>query len=161
MIAKMILPWFGGSAAVWTTCMLFFQMGLLGGYVYAHWSVRHLKPKAQMLLHVFLIVASLAVLPVGIGQKWKPSGDGDPILNILGLLAVSVGLPYFLLSTTNPLLQTWYARTYKEVLPYRLFSLSNLASLIGLLAYPFFIVLLAFVWVSRKESARFPPHTYV
>lgn len=139
MIAKMILQWFGGSAAVWTTCMLFFQMGLLGGYVYAHWSIRRLKPKAQMLLHVILIAASLAVLPVSIGQKWKPSGDGDPILNILGLLAASVGLPYFLLSTTNPLLQTWYARTYKEVLPYRFFSLSNLASLIGLLAYPFFI----------------------
>ncbi len=139
MIAKMILPWFGGSASVWITCMLFFQAGLLGGYIYAHYLVRFLKPKTQTLLHGMLLLASLAFLPVVPAPGWKPAGGEDPILHILSLLSISVGLPYFLLSSTSPLIQAWYTRRYNLALPYRLFALSNLASLLGLLAYPFLI----------------------
>src|SRR5512139_3672253 len=137
MLAKMILPWFGGSAAVWITCVLFFQAGLLGGYIYAHWSVRYLKPKAQTFLHAALLLFSLAVLPVTPAPGWKPTGGEDPIFRILAVLTVSAGLPYLLLSTTSPLIQAWYNRKYNSALPYKLFALSNLASLLGLLAYPF------------------------
>lgn len=136
MIAKMILPWFGGSASVWITAMLFFQITLLGGYLYAHWSVRRLKPRTQAAVHAVLLAASLVLLPVTPPPAWKPSGNEEPIMRIIGLLAVSVGLPYFLLSTTSPLIQAWYARKYRTALPYKLFGLSNLASLLGLLAYP-------------------------
>jgi len=107
MIAKMILPWFGGSAAVWITAMLFFQTALLGGYLYAHWSVRTLRPAAQAWTHAALLGLSLLFLPMGPSLAWKPSGSEDPILRILVLLAVSIGLPYFLLSATSPLIQAW------------------------------------------------------
>ena len=139
MIAKMILPWFGGSAGVWMTCMLFFQVGLLCGYLYAHWSIRTLTPKIQTALHAALLGISLFLLPIMPASSWKPLGSEDPIVRILGLLSVTVGLPYFLLSATSPLLQAWYARRHHEALPYRLFALSNLASLVGLLVYPFLI----------------------
>lgn len=139
MIAKMILPWFGGSAAVWITAMLFFQIALLGGYLYAHWSIRKLTPRMQAALHAALLGLSILLLPITPSLSWKPAGSEDPIFRILGLLVVSVGLPYFLLSTTSPLIQAWYARKHRTALPYRLFALSNLASLLGLLAYPFVI----------------------
>jgi len=139
MIAKMILPWFGGSAAVWITAMLFFQTALLGGYLYAHWSVRSLGPRAQSLIHAGLLGASLLLLPVTPSLAWKPSGGEEPIVRILGLLTVSIGLPYVLLSTTSPLIQAWYARRHRSALPYRFFALSNFASLLGLLAYPFLV----------------------
>jgi len=139
MIAKMILPWFGGSAAVWITAMLFFQTALLGGYLYAHWSVRSLHPRSQSLLHAGLLGASLLLLPVTPSLAWKPSGSEEPIMRILGLLTVSVGLPYVLLSTTSPIIQAWYSRKHRSALPYRFFALSNLASLLGLLAYPFLV----------------------
>ena len=137
--AKEILPWFGGSASVWITSMLFFQITLLFGYLYAHWSIRNLKPGTQAAVHSGLLFASLLLLPVTPSLAWKPTGNEDPIFRILGLLTVSVGLPYFLLSTTSPLIQAWYARTHKFAFPYKLFGLSNVASLLGLLAYPVFI----------------------
>src|SRR6516225_3805291 len=136
VIAKIILPWFGGSAAVWTTCLLFFQMVLLLGYLYAHATVRYLKPRVQMLVHAALLLASAAVLPIYPNAAWKPSGTEDPSLRILGLLAATVGLPYLLLSTTGPLLQAWYARRYKGALPYRLYALSNAGSMFALVSYP-------------------------
>lgn len=139
MIAKMILPWFGGSAAVWITCMVFFQVVLLGGYLYAHLLINRLSVRMQVIVHVVLLFISLLILPVSPGLRWKPSGGEQPILQILGLLSCSVGLPYFLLSTTSPLVQVWYSGTHKAILPYRLFALSNFASLAGLLAYPFLI----------------------
>ena len=139
MIAKMILPWFGGSAAVWITCLLFFQSMLLAGYLYAHVLVQFLKPSAQAALHALLLAASLTAVPVGPALSWKPSGHEEPVLHILGLLTVSIGLPYVLLSATSPLLQAWYARQCRSELPYRLFALSNFASLLGLLAYPFLV----------------------
>jgi SAM-dependent methyltransferase len=139
IIAKEILPWFGGSAAVWTTCMVFFQCALLAGYAYADVLARRLTPRRQTLVHVALLVASLAVLPIIPAAHWKPSGADDPIASILGLLVVTLGLPFFLLSTTSPLLQSWFALRYPGRNPYRLFALSNLASLLALVAYPFVI----------------------
>jgi len=139
MIAKMILPWFGGAAAVWITAMLFFQTVLLLGYLYAHWSIRWFNHRTQFAVHAFLLSASLFLLPLTPALSWKPAGSEEPIARILGLLTVSVGLPYFLLSTTSPLLQAWYARNFQTAIPYRLFGLSNLSSLLGLLAYPFLV----------------------
>jgi hypothetical protein len=136
VIAKIILPWFGGSAAVWSTCLIFFQITLLLGYLYAHALVRYLKPRVQMVLHTGMLLASALALPIYPGASWKPSGGQDPTLGILGLLAVTVGLPYFLLSTTGPLLQAWYARRYKGAMPYRLYALSNAGSMFALLSYP-------------------------
>ncbi len=134
IVAKQILPWFGGSAAVWTTCVFFFQFLLLAGYAYAHAIVRWLPPRPQLAVHLVLLAVSLAGLPIVAAAAWKPTGAEDPGLRILGLLVVTVGLPYFLLSTTSPLVQAWYARRFDS--PYRLFALSNLASLAALLCYP-------------------------
>ncbi|MBI4874064.1 MAG: fused MFS/spermidine synthase [Acidobacteria bacterium] len=136
LIARLILPWFGGSAAVWATCMLFFQVVLLLGYLYAHWLTNWLSPARQAQLHMGLLALSLLVLPIMPNPAWKPSGAANPTLGILGLLAVTVGLPYLLLSTTGPLVQAWYARVTHGRLPYRLFALSNFASLLALLSYP-------------------------
>jgi SAM-dependent methyltransferase len=136
VIAKIILPWFGGSAAVWTVCMLFFQMALLLGYLYAHALVRYLKPRTQMLVHAGLLLVSALALPVYPNASWKPLNGDEPTLRILGLLAVTVGLPYFLLSTTGPLLQAWYARRFRGAMPYRLYALSNAGSMFALLSYP-------------------------
>src|SRR3954471_1354097 len=136
IIAKQILPWFGGSAAVWATCMVFFQMVLLVGYAYADFTTRRLSAKKQAILHVTLLAASLLVLPITPDVAWKPQGDENPSWRIIGLLTLTIGLPYFILSTTSPLLQAWFARRFQHAIPYRLFALSNLASLLALLAYP-------------------------
>jgi hypothetical protein len=136
MIGKIILPWFGGSAAVWSTCLLFFQATLLAGYLYAHWSTRWLRPKRQALLHIALLAVSLALLPILPSPSWKPSHAGDPSLRILLLLTVTIGLPYILLSTTSPLLQAWYVAAKPGAIPYRLFALSNVGALLALLSYP-------------------------
>src|SRR6185436_17915699 len=136
VIAKIILPWFGGSAAVWTTCLLFFQLVLLLGYLYAHAVIRYLKPRVQMLLHCGLLVVSSLALPIYPNSAWKPTGSEEPTLAILRLLAITVGLPYFLLSTTGPLIQAWYARRFKGAMPYRLYALSNAGSMFALLSYP-------------------------
>ncbi len=135
LIAKLILPWFGGSAAVWTSCMLFFQLALLGGYAWAHW-LNGQPLKRQVFLHVGLLLVSLAVLPIIPSVRWKPAGGDDPLLGILGLLTATVGLPYFLLSATSPLLQSWYSRANGGAMPYRFFALSNAGSMAGLLTYP-------------------------
>ncbi|MDR6856244.1 fused MFS/spermidine synthase [Variovorax guangxiensis] len=139
LIAKQILPWFGGSAAVWSVCMVFFQVVLLAGYAYSDWSTRRLRVRTQARLHIALLLASLAFLPIVASARWKPSGTEDPALWILGLLAATIGLPYFLLSTTGPLVQSWVARTPWGAQVYRYFSLSNLASLVSLLCYPLVI----------------------
>src|SRR5215203_3420628 len=109
IIAKQILPWFGGSASVWNTCVFFFQVVLLLGYTYAHALVRFGSAKQQAAIHLGLLALGLVSLPV-IAAPWWKTGDADPALRILLLLATTVGLPYFLLSTTSPLLQAWYAR---------------------------------------------------
>src|SRR5712675_2487966 len=135
LIAKMILPWFGGSAAVWTICMLFFQVLLLAGYVYSHAYVR-LRIPARRHIHIALLALAAATLPLAASTGWKPEGGEDPTWRILGLLATSVGLPYFALSTTGPLVQAWYARSHEGAAPYRLFALSNLGSMLALVSYP-------------------------
>jgi SAM-dependent methyltransferase len=136
LIARIILPWFGGSAAVWTTCLMFFQTVLLAGYLYAHTITRLLKPRTQVLLHTGLLIISLAALPILPGTGWKPVDGLHPEWRILVLLAAVIGIPYLLLSTTGPLLQFWYARVFPGASPYRLYALSNAGSLLALLGYP-------------------------
>jgi hypothetical protein len=135
IIAKQILPWFGGSAAVWTTCLVFFQSVLLAGYAYADLALR-LGARRQALLHVALLAAAVAFLPIITASGWKPQGHEEPVSRILLLLVATIGLPYFLLSTTTPLLQAWYWRRFRAAVPYRLFALSNFASLLALLGFP-------------------------
>ena len=139
LIAKQILPWFGGSSAVWTTCMLFFQGALLLGYAYSDVSPRALGPRRQPRLHIVVALLALVVLPIIAPESWKPVGGEEPISRILMLLAVTIGLPYVLLSTTSPLIQSYFARLNPGRDPYRLFALSNAASLIALVAYPVLI----------------------
>jgi SAM-dependent methyltransferase/MFS family permease len=134
LIARLVLPWFGGSAAVWTTCMLFFQVVLLAGYAYAHWVA---SKRLYKLIHSALLLAAVLTLPIAPAESWKPLGTEEPVSHILLLLAVAVGLPYFLLASTSPLLQAWYARARPHGDPYRLFAVSNLASLAALIGYPF------------------------
>ena len=136
IIAKQILPWFGGSSAVWTTCMVFFQMILLMGYWYADFVVRKLSKRTQAIFHSVVVVCSLFCLPIIASDAWKPAADTEPSTRILLLLLATVGLPYLLLSTTGPLVQAWFARCYPQAKVYRLFALSNFASLLSLLAYP-------------------------
>ena len=136
VIGKVLLPWFGGSAAVWSTCLLFFQVLLLLGYLYAHWTSKFLAPKTQALVHMLLLAISIALLPITPGADWKPAGGEDPTWLIMGLMLATIGLPYFLLSTTGPLVQAWFAREKAGTVPYRLFALSNFGSMLGLLSYP-------------------------
>ena len=138
LIAKAILPWFGGSAQVWTTCLLFFQTGLLCGYLYAHLLAERVAPVWQVRIHITLLVLSLAVLPIFPAEFWKPEGDESPLLMILGLLTATIGLPFFLLSATNPLVQSWLARSQSRA-PYQLFALSNFGSMLALLSYPILV----------------------
>jgi len=139
IIAKQIMPWFGGSSAVWTTALMFFQLVLLAGYVYTDLATRRLRPRTHAWLHVALLVLAAATLPIVPGQMLRPDPQSAPIGQVLLVLLVSVGLPYFCLATTSPLLQAWYSRLFPGQKVYRLFALSNLASLVGLLAYPFAI----------------------
>ena len=138
LVGKYILPWFGGGPGVWATCLLFFQTVLLGGYIYAHLSATRLRPRGQAMLHVGLIVAALLLLPITPAVHWKPHGGEEPIWRILLLLTATVGLPYFVLSATGPLMQQWFGQTNPRLSPYRLYALSNAGSLIALLAYPFY-----------------------
>jgi len=139
LIAKFILPWFGGSAAVWTTCMLFFQVFLLAGYAYAHAVTKYLPARAQAALHTVLLLAAVASLPIIPGAQWKPDSANAPVARILELLAVCLGLPYFMLSTTGPLLQAWFVKLRPGVQPYKLYALSNTGSLLALVSFPFLI----------------------
>lgn len=134
LYGKLLLPWFGGSAAVWTACLLFFQTALLLGYLYSHWLVHGLQPRTRALVHIglLLLAALLPITPV------RPSSLDQPISQILLLLAASIGLPYLLLSATSPLLQAGWAEREQSA-PYGLFALSNLGSLAGLLSYPFLV----------------------
>ncbi len=139
LIAKIILPWFGGSAAVWSAAMLFFQVSLLAGYAYAHFLIGRLSSKRQMQVHGALLLLSLGLLPILPNPYWKPTMAGDPTARILILLGVTIGLPYFLLSSTSPLLQAWYVRRTGSKFPYRLFALSNFGSMLGLISFPFLV----------------------
>lgn len=152
LIGKYILPWFGGGPGVWTTCMLFFQMLLLGGYAYAHTVSRKLQPRTQAILHLVLLAAALVSLPITPGDRWKSyAGGDDPTWHILALLTVSLGLPYLVLSATGPLMQEWFRRTTPGVSPYRLYALSNVGSLLALVSYPFYFE----TNFTRKAQAQF------
>jgi len=139
MIGRFILPWFGGAPAVWTTCLLFFQVMLLLGYAYAHWATDGKPPARQAIIHLLLLAATVFLLPILPDRAWKPVGDEPPIRHILLLLTVFVGGPFFILSTTGPLLQAWFRPFPSGHSPYRLFAWTNTGALLGLLTYPFFV----------------------
>ena len=148
MIAKYILPWFGGSITVWTTCLLFFQLALLAGYLYAHLIGTRLRPSRQLIVHLGLIGICLAAMtllavwsksPILPGAGWKTAQVHFPVIRILIVLSASIGLPYFALSATAPIVQSWFALSHPETSPYRLYAVSNFGSLLGLLSYPFVV----------------------
>lgn len=158
ILAKYILPWFGGTPAVWNTCMLFYQSVLLAGYAYSHWLCTRLDRKRQALMHMGAVVIALFTLAITIalwgspltpGTHWKYVLSGNPILHIVLLLTIATGIPFFLLSTTGPLMQHWFGRLYPGQSPYRLYAISNLGSLVGLLGYPF---LLEWLLPIRKQA---------
>ena len=136
LIGKYILPWFGGGPGVWTTCLLFFQCGLLAGYAYAHLLTRFLPSRSQVVFHLALLAAAVALLPITPGEQLKPSGGGEPTWEVLSLLGRTVGLPYLALAATAPLLQAWFSRVHPGRSPYRLYALSNVGSLLALVSYP-------------------------
>ena len=144
LISRYILPWFGGSSAVWSAAMLFFQVLLLGGYGYAHWIAG--RGRGGSRGHLLLLLVSIAVILVGAllwgspllpDSAWKPPDSSAPLLRIILVLLVSVGLPYFVLASTSPLLQAWWENTFPGQRPYRLYALSNFGSLLALASYPF------------------------
>jgi hypothetical protein len=139
MLGKAILPGFGGGSVVWTTCLLFFQLLLLGGYLYTHLLTGRVSPKLQAGVHLGLALLSLAFLPIGVSTSWRPLGAQDPTWHILALLGASVGLPYLLVASASPLLQRWFTLGRSAASPYRLYAVSNLGSLAGLLTYPFLL----------------------
>src|SRR5579872_1647908 len=132
IMGRFILPWFGGTPAVWSVCLLFFQAMLLAGYGYAHW----LGSRRRPWIHILLLVSSLALLPV---IPTRPVIIDNPAARILLLLAITVGAPYFLLSATAPLLQKWSTSSSPDRSPWRLYALSNFGSFLALLSYPFLI----------------------
>ncbi|MFN3742899.1 MAG: ferrichrome ABC transporter permease, partial [Anaerolineales bacterium] len=148
MIAHYILPWFGGTNSVWSAVVLFFQLALIGGYLYAHWLNESVPQRRQWQIHSALLGFALTLIaltgffwpsPVTPAASWKPTADTQPILHIFLLLTISVGLPYFTLASNSPLVQAWFSRTYAGRSPYWLYALSNFGSMFGLLSYPFIV----------------------
>ncbi len=178
LVGKRIVPWFGGSAAVWTTCLVFFQTALLAGYAYARWLTHSVRPRSQPITHLLVLGASLAFLPIGPGVRWMPSGPGLPVWLIVAMLSATIGLPFIALSATSPLVQYWLAQCEGRP-PYSLFAVSNFASLAALVAYPLVIepyldmqrqrwswsalyvgfagVCAAVAWISRKFASQEHP----
>ena len=183
MFAKMILPLLGGAPAIWNTAMLFFQLVLLAGYLYAHISVGRLGVRRQALLHTLIAGAAVLILPIAVPDGWTPPASGE-VFWTLSLLTVGVGLPFFVLSSTAPLMQMWFSTTDHPgaEAPYFLYAASNVGSVVGLLAYPtviepllsldvqsdwwtfgycaFLAVIVACVWVAvRSPKATTPRDT--
>ena len=148
LIGKYILPWFGGTPGVWTTCLLFFQLLLLGGYAYAHCLNHYLPIRKQVVVHGVLLALAVITLPITPSESLKPTGDESPTLQILLLLTLSIGLPYLVLSATGPLIQAWFAKARPGQSPYRLYALSNVGSLLALLGFPFVVE----PWTARSEQ---------
>ncbi len=181
MFGKMVLPLLGGAPAVWNTCMVFYQAVLLAGYAYAHWTSQRLGFRVQSLVHYGLMLLAWAVLPIGVIGWTLPPSEHWPVLWLLGVLSVSVGLPFFALSGVSPMLQAWFAQGGRNSQdPYWLYAASNVGSLGGLLAYPFFVeprwtlqqqawvwsagyalltvlILLCAVWSWRRAKSLPPP----
>ena len=147
MIAKFVLPRFGGGSDVWTACMLFFQAMLLCGYAYGHLAASRLGRRTQAVVHIAVLAAAVAALPI------RPSAVGPnglpPVAAVLAMLTVSVGLPYFALASSSPLLQSWFAHTSSTGQPYRLYAWSNAGSLLAVVGYPFVLE----PWLSRHAQA--------
>ncbi len=139
IVARYLIPWYGGSASVWTTCMLFFQCGLLAGYGYAHFVGARLGVKKQAIVFLPLLAGSLIFLPIAPSELLRPEDPSHPVLGILTVLSLTLGLTYLTLSTTAPLLQHWLGRTHPSYRPYRLYAVSNLGAILGLVSYPFLI----------------------
>jgi spermidine synthase len=136
LIAKLILPWFGGTSAVWSAALLFFQVCVFGGYAYAHLITTYLKPKIQGIVHASLLVVGCALMPIVPSSEWRSAEIDNPTLQILLLLTATVGLPCLLLSATSPLMQVWSMRRTGSEPPYWLYALSNAGSLVALLGFP-------------------------
>lgn len=150
LIGRFLLPWFGGSPEVWTTCMLFFQVFLLAGYAYAHVLIRIKSTDLQAALHIGLLFIALLFLPIVPKDSFKPTATAIPVVRILLICSLTVGLPYVLLSATSPLVQAWVSRTHRMKNPYRLYALSNTGSLLALVSFPFVFEPL----FSRVETAQ-------
>ncbi len=154
LIARLLLPFFGGGASVWTACMLFFQVLLLAGYAYAH-GLSKLALRQQLQLHTAILLLSLLALPIGLTEGFSPQAEA-PLLQLVVALFLSVGVPYAVLSATGPLLQQWFARQFAARSPYFLYSWSNAASLLALLSFPFLIEPnLTSLWQTRSWSLGF------
>src|SRR5215470_15042638 len=138
MVGKMILPLLGGTPAVWSTCMVFFQAALLGGYAYAHLTSARLRLSRQVVLHLIVLALPFLVLPLGVNPRLLRGGEANPVLDVLTLLTASVGLPFLVVSATAPLLQRWFTHTGHPAArdPYFLYAASNLGSMLALLGYP-------------------------
>jgi hypothetical protein len=148
LLGKEILPLFGGGSAVWIVCVLVFQLLFLAGYGYSHNLATRIPIRKQVIVHGFILAASAVLLivmgvirstPIGPGSNWRPLPAANPTWTIAQLLTGAIGLPFFLLSATSPLLQHWYTEVVPEGSPFRLYALSNVGSLLGLLSYPFLI----------------------
>ncbi len=152
IVARFILPWFGGTAAVWTTCIMFFQTVLLLGYLYAHWLRRTFKPAHAWTIHILILALSAMLISVAPADTYKPTGGESLTGGIVKVLTFSIGLPFFVLSSTGPLIQAWQSTTHQQQSPYRLYALSNLGSMLALLTYPFLVERIfpladqAFIW---------------
>ena len=181
LIAKIILPWFGGGSSVWSAALVFFQVCLLAAYAYAHVLTTHVRPRAQVWIHSALLLVACVLMPILPSADWREETTTAPALRILLLLTATVGLPAFLLSATSPLLQVWYLRSKGGEAPYWLFALSNVGSLLALMSFPLllepmfgtrelgyswsalfvvFAVLCAYVgWTSRHDASADAPLT--
>lgn len=159
MFARMVLPLLGGVPAVWNVAMVFFQAALLAGYLYSHLLSTRLGPRGQAALHLPLLLAPLLALPIAVAPGWQPPADGAPALWLLALLTVSVGAPFFVVATTAPLLQRWFALTgHRDANdPYFLYGASNLGSIAALAGYP----LLLEPWLALGEQSRLWTAGYV
>jgi hypothetical protein len=158
IFARMVLPLLGGSPAVWNTAMVFYQAVLLAGYAYAHGAGTRLPLRAQVIAQALVLLAPLLVLPFGVPPQWTPPAEASPIPWLLGLLAAGVGLPFFAVSTTSPLLQKWFVATGHPRAgdPYFLYAASNAGSLIGLLSYPFWIEpFTTLAWQARAWASAY------
>lgn len=149
LIGRFILPWFGGGHIVWTGCLVFFQTALLAGYAYAHLAAKGLGRVPAARVHLGLLAACCFFLPLRPDDALRPTDGSDPLAGIVWVLVATVGVPYLVLATTGPLLQSWYYHLFPGRSPYRLFALSNLGSLIGLFAYPFAVE----PWLTRVQQS--------
>ncbi len=163
MFTKMVLPLLGGTPAVWNTAMMFFQAALLAGYAYAHLTTRLLGTKRQAILHLALMIVALVTLPVVASDTWQPPANSNPVFWLVGLLFVSIGLPFFVIAANAPMLQSWFGRTGHPAAanPYFLYSASNLGSMLALLSYPLLIEPLlrleqqSWVWTGTYAALAF------